>query len=192
MLIYQHARQDQRKIALTFDDGPNALFTPKILEILEAKHVRATFFMIGQQVEAEPEVVTQVLAAGHVIGNHTYSHPDARKLHGQQLWRNELERAEQAIQQVTGHPTSYFRIPYLRPISDDVHAALDAWLDKRTILYSDIWSYDWTHSLAEPLSPQTIMDNIVKNDQLGPGSILLFHDGSEADERRLRPERMFR
>ncbi len=126
-----------------------------------------------------------------MIGNHTYSHPDARKLHSQQFWRDELERAEQAIQEVTGQSTVYFRIPYLRPISDDVHAALDAWLGNRTILYSDIWSYDWTHSLAEPLSPQTIMDNIVKNDQLGPGSILLFHDGSEAaDERRWRPEPM--
>jgi len=147
--------------------------------------------MVGQQVEAEPTVVAEVLAAGHVIGNHTYSHPDARKVQGEQFWHDELERAEQAIQQVTGRSTMFFRMPYLRPISPDVRAALDVWFGDRIVLYSDIWSYDWTHSLEAPLLPQTITDNIVKNDQLQSGSILLFHDGSEtADERRWRPEPM--
>src|SRR5262249_49670895 len=152
------ARRDQNKIAITFDDGPNKLFTPKILDILAEKQVRATFFMLGRQAEAEPEVVAEVLAAGHVVGNHTYSHPDAREGQDGQFWREEVEHAERAIQQATGKPTAFFRMPYLRPIPDDVQKALDTWLNNRCVLYSEVMSYDWTHSLEEPMLPQAIAD----------------------------------
>jgi peptidoglycan/xylan/chitin deacetylase (PgdA/CDA1 family) len=187
---YQNARRDQNKVAITFDDGPNPAFTPKIMEILAARKVRATFFMIGKLVEAEPTLTAEVLAAGHVIGNHTYSHSDARKTPGVQFWQDDLTRAEQAIQQATDKATDFFRMPYLA-FAPDINTALRSWIGNRSILNANVLSYDWTHDLEKPLSAQAVINNIFHSPLLGPGALLLFHDGSEnLEEAKWRPEPM--
>ena len=184
---YQHARRDQNKIAITFDDGPNPHFTGKIIEVLNSRKVRGTFFMIGSQVEAEPVLVREVLAAGHVIGNHTHSHPKSWDNHGTPFWSDELERAENAIQQVTGRETAFFRVPYSN-FAPDVNVALRQWLGNRRILNGDVSSDDWQHLLEKPLPPQRIVDNIFNAPGLGNGSVIIFHDGSEiAPQRPWRP-----
>lgn len=188
---YQHARRDQNKIALTFDDGPNPLFTRKVMEILAAKGVRGTFFMIGSQVETERKVVEEVLAAGHVIGNHTYSHPKGWEDHGGlQFWLDELDHAEQVIRGTLPRPTTFFRLPY-GAFTPEVNAALRTWIGPRRILNGDVSGDDWMHSLEKPLLPQQIINNVFNNPQLGPGSVIIFHDGSEiAQQRGWRPEPM--
>jgi len=192
---YQRARRDQHKIAITFDDGPNPNFTGKVIEILHSRKVRGTFFMIGSQVEAEPTLAAEVHAAGHVIGNHTYSHYKSWEKPGTAFWNEDIDRGEQAIQQVIRQPTAFFRLPY-GAFAPDVNAALRQWLkaiENRHILNGDVSSNDWEHLLEKPLPPQRILDAIFNAPTLGNGSVIVFHDGSEiAQQRAWRSEPMLR
>jgi peptidoglycan/xylan/chitin deacetylase (PgdA/CDA1 family) len=189
---YQHARRDQNKIAITFDDGPNPHFTGKVIEILNSRKVRGTFFMIGSQVEAEPTLAAEVHAAGHVIGNHTYSHAKSWENHGTAFWQADIEHGELAIQQVIQQPTAFFRLPY-GSFTPDVSAVLRQWLGARRILNGDVSADDWRHLLESPLPPQRIIDTIFNTPTLANGSVIVFHDGSElAPQRPWRSEPMLR
>jgi cellulose synthase/poly-beta-1,6-N-acetylglucosamine synthase-like glycosyltransferase/peptidoglycan/xylan/chitin deacetylase (PgdA/CDA1 family) len=101
-----------RKLALTFDDGPDPDWTPQILAILKAKHVPATFFMIGSNMEAHPGLVQRVLAAGYEVGNHTYTHPDLADTPLPAV-RLELNATQRLFQALTGRSLRLFRSPYL-------------------------------------------------------------------------------
>ena len=100
------------KIALTFDDGPDPQWTPQILDILKAKHVPATFFVIGGNVEANPDLVQRILAEGHELGNHTYTHPNLADTPSQAV-SLELNATQRLIQALTGRSLVLFRPPYL-------------------------------------------------------------------------------
>lgn len=101
---YNHAQRGRPEVALTFDDGPNPPRTDQVLEILEAKDVRATFFVIGKWAERFPKAVERIAAAGHVVGNHSY-------LHVHDI--GDFDRAEAAIAAITGRPSSFLRFHYL-------------------------------------------------------------------------------
>ncbi|HSS14600.1 MAG TPA: polysaccharide deacetylase family protein, partial [Rhizomicrobium sp.] len=101
-----------KKLALTFDDGPDPDWTPAILEILKEKKVTATFFMIGSAMEAHPGLVQRVLADGHEIGNHTYTHPDLSDTPAAAV-RLELNATQRLFQALTGRSMRLFRPPYL-------------------------------------------------------------------------------
>jgi peptidoglycan-N-acetylglucosamine deacetylase len=103
----------KKNVALTFDDGPSPKWTPQVLEILKANHVRATFFMIGQNARANPSLVRRVLAEGHTIGNHSYSHPNFTTLSTDQQ-RASMENATKYISAAIegGYKPCFFRPPY--------------------------------------------------------------------------------
>src|SRR5437870_3706305 len=88
-------------IAMTFDDGPTATLTPKLLDILTAHHIKATFFVIGENVAQHPEVVARAAREGHEIGNHSWSHPNLAKI-SQESVRSQLQRTDDAIKSATG------------------------------------------------------------------------------------------
>jgi cellulose synthase/poly-beta-1,6-N-acetylglucosamine synthase-like glycosyltransferase/peptidoglycan/xylan/chitin deacetylase (PgdA/CDA1 family)/spore germination protein YaaH len=100
------------RVALTFDDGPDAEWTPQILDILKAKHVHATFFVIGANVQANPELVQRILAEGHELGSHTYTHPNLADTPAQAV-ELELNATQRLIQALTGRSLLLFRPPYL-------------------------------------------------------------------------------
>lgn len=100
-----------REIALTFDDGPHPNYTPQILDVLQRYGVKATFFSIGRQVEAYPQIVRQAHEAGHVIGNHSWTHSDLG-LQPASALPSELKRTFSAIQDVTGVWPAFFRPPF--------------------------------------------------------------------------------
>jgi peptidoglycan/xylan/chitin deacetylase (PgdA/CDA1 family) len=99
------------ELALTFDDGPNPAWTPRLLEILAGHDVRATFFMLGSRAEAEPALVRRMIAAGHRVGNHSWSHANLA-LAPQKRILEELARSKSALEQITGAPVRYFRPPF--------------------------------------------------------------------------------
>lgn len=101
-----------KKLALTFDDGPDPEWTPAILDILKAKHVPAAFFMIGSAMEAHPGLVQRVLAAGHEIGNHTYTHPNLAETPAAAV-RLELNATQRLFEALTGRSMRLMRPPYL-------------------------------------------------------------------------------
>lgn len=102
---------DRRRVALTFDDGPDPSHTPRILEALAGADVRATFFVVGRRVEEAPEIAREVAAAGHDLGNHTYNHRHFWTL-PPRASREEVDRGHAAIADATGRPPRYFRPPW--------------------------------------------------------------------------------
>ncbi len=99
------------ELALTFDDGPNPVWTPRLLDLLASHDVRATFFLVGSRAQALPALVHQIVAAGHLIGNHSWSHPNLALSSACRI-DEELSRTNQILAQIAGAPLHHFRPPY--------------------------------------------------------------------------------
>jgi len=99
------------KLALTFDDGPNPAWTPQLLDLLAEHDVRATFFLVGRFAEAEPALVRRIAAGAHLIGNHSWSHPNLAITKAEQV-KDELERTSLILEQISGSPVRFFRPPF--------------------------------------------------------------------------------
>ena len=110
--VIRHTGQIPKKIALTFDDGPDPQWTPQILDILKQKHVPATFFVVGENVEAHPALVQRILDEGHEVGNHTYTHPNLADTPPAAV-RLELNATQRLFEALTGHSLRLLRPPYL-------------------------------------------------------------------------------
>ena len=157
---------DQRIVALTYDDGPNPPYTERLLDVLAKHNVKATFFMIGNWIAKHPETVDRVIAEGHQIGNHTYSHPVLGFLPPFYV-RRQIERTDDLIRQHGIVEEIVFRAPMLTrflPVAY-VLAKLD-----RTHISCDVWSWDWTTQ-----NPDKITKTVLK--KIKPGSIIVLHDG---------------
>jgi len=157
-----------RRIALTFDDGPAAIFTEQILDILHQRNVKATFFLCGKNVERYPDTARRIWAEGHAVGNHTYSHPflyfKSRSFMGA-----EIDRAQDAIEKATGFRPSIFRPPY-----GGRWPGIYSVLRRRRMTLVN-WSdtgYDWKYGTKR------IVSETLKH--LKAGAIILLHDGMEA------------
>lgn len=153
------------KVALTFDDGPNPLTTSQIITILKEKNAKATFFIVGKNAEAYPELVQQIYRDGHEIGNHTYTHQRMTRISPEEL-PAELNHADSILFNITGQKASLVRPP------DNAYNAtivnLTQQFGYRFILWS-IDTRDWTNASAS-----SILREI---DKAGPGDIILLHDG---------------
>ena len=99
ILVLRLGPADSKNVALTFDDGPDRQYTPQVLDVLRDKGVKATFFLIGNRVEEYPDVAQRIIQEGHLVGNHTYSHPEIMKATGPPLQR-ELASTEQALAKI--------------------------------------------------------------------------------------------
>lgn len=101
----------QPMVALTFDDGPDPVYTPQLLDLLKKHDARATFFVTGVQAAAFPDMVARIAAQGHQVGNHEYEHRNYRRLTLRQL-PYEIEKTEQVVRRTTGRTPTVFRAPY--------------------------------------------------------------------------------
>jgi peptidoglycan/xylan/chitin deacetylase (PgdA/CDA1 family) len=166
------AGNDPGEIALTFDDGPNDAATPQLLEVLARHGVRATFFAMGSFARMQPQMVRDVVSAGHLLGNHTMSHP---RLSGQPAARvrQELADCNAALEDIAGAAVKFFRPPFgaRRPLV--LRAARELGL---TPVMWNVTGYDWN-----PIGVEGIVKNlesgIARNRRRGRGSNLLLHDG---------------
>jgi peptidoglycan/xylan/chitin deacetylase (PgdA/CDA1 family) len=163
---------DPGQIALTFDDGPNDAATPELLDVLARHGVRATFFAIGNFVRQRPETTRAVVAAGHLLGNHTMSHPKLSMEPAARV-RQELADCSAVLEDLTGVAVRFFRPPFgaRRPVV--LRIARELGLVPVTW---NVTGYDWN-----PIGADGILKNldagIARYSRRGCGSNLLLHDG---------------
>ena len=161
---------DKRIVALTYDDGPNPPYTEQLLDVLAKHNVKATFFMIGNRIEKHPETVNRVIAEGHEIGNHSYSHPLVGFLPPFYVQR-QIERTDDLLQQHGIEKGSVFRAPMLTRFLPVAYVLEKA---DRTHISGNVWSWDWTTQ-----DPDKITETVLKKtlSSTGAGSIIVLHDG---------------
>jgi peptidoglycan/xylan/chitin deacetylase (PgdA/CDA1 family) len=167
------AGRDAAEFALTFDDGPNEPWTSQLLDVLARTDVRATFFLIGKYVRQRPDLVREIRDAGHLIGNHTVTHPwlmveSPRKV------REELAGCNAALEDVLGMPVRFFRPPHGSRRPDVLRAARDLGL---TPVMWNAMGFDWRINATAGDIAAHLEQGIARNQKRGRGSNLLLHDG---------------
>ncbi|MGO4541926.1 polysaccharide deacetylase family protein [Paenibacillus sp. 2TAB19] len=157
-------KEEQKVIALTFDDGPDKRYTPAILDILKEKGVKATFFVVGLQVNKSPEVLERIVKEGHEIGNHTYNHKDLSKL-GKDAILKEINDSDKLIKDAVGFTPVLFRAPY-GAVSDTLKDIVKN--TGRHMIGWNIDTRDWAGtSVAD-------MQEMIRT-EAKPGGIILMH-----------------
>jgi peptidoglycan/xylan/chitin deacetylase (PgdA/CDA1 family) len=164
--VYTHGRRDRPQVALTFDDGPNPPRTDQILDILAARQVRATFFVLGKRVERFPRTLERLMHAGHVIGNHSYLHAPHT---------GDFDRAEAAVAELTGRPSRFVRAPYAH--ADSCAQSPLARSPAVKIVNADVSPRDF--ALTDPAE---IVRRTLDSPALAGGSIVVLHDGAELED----------
>lgn len=161
------------ELALTFDDGPNPAWTPRLIDILAGHDVRATFFLVGSFAQAEPGLVRRIAAAGHLIGDHSWSHPNLALTPAAKV-RDELLRTKDVLQQITGRPVRFFRPPFgaRRPAVFRVARLLGL----EPVLWNAMTS-DWSQTSADVIA-QRLMRRVDRLQQRGRAANIVLHDGS--------------
>src|SRR5437016_11181180 len=165
-ITFSSVHVDGPYIAMTFDDGPSATLTPKLLDILAVHRIKATFFVIGENVAEHPEIVARATREGHEIGNHSWSHPNFGKMSDQGV-RSQLQRTDDAIKNATGKRPTLMRPPYGSITDREKHWIHDEF-GYRIILW-DVDPLDWKRP-----GPAVVRNRILKETR--PGSIVLSHD----------------
>ena len=166
------AGSDPRELALTYDDGPNPAATPQLLELLARRGVRATFFLIGGFVRAQPALARAVAEAGHLIGNHTLTHPKLAWQTAERI-RQELRETSALIEDVTGVRVGYFRAPHGARRPYVMRAARE--LGMATVQWN-VTASDWKPVGAEAIADK-VERGIARNRARRRGSNILLHDG---------------
>jgi peptidoglycan/xylan/chitin deacetylase (PgdA/CDA1 family) len=163
---YAQARVDQPYIAMTFDDGPSAENTPRLLEMLKQRNIKATFFLIGQNASSNPDLVRRILAEGHEIGNHSWTHPQLSKLSDDRVTA-EITQTQDAIKDASGFTPTLLRPPY-----GAITPRQREWIENRFGLNIILWSvdpFDWKRPGASVITQRILS-------QTRPGAIILSHD----------------
>jgi peptidoglycan-N-acetylglucosamine deacetylase len=168
----------QKKLAITFDDGPDTRWTPKILDILKEKHAPATFFIVGIAGTQSPELLKREYAEGHEVGNHTYTHPNFDDISHTQL-RWELNLTQRLIESTLGVKSILFRPPFgidHEPEYAEEVAQLPVAQDMGYVIVGQkIDPHDWKQPGGKQVPAAEIVDSVVS--QATDGNIILFHDG---------------
>ena len=165
-----HAAAVRDEIAITFDDGPDAEVTPQVLDLLEARGVRATFFCIAEKAERYPEIVHEIVRRGHSVENHSSGHQVTFALRGLGGIRREITAAQRCLGELAGKPPRFFRSPagfrspLLDPVLHDLGLRLVSWTRR---------GFDTRRADVEFVAERLLRG-------LAPGDILLLHDGHSA------------
>lgn len=157
-----HSKIEKPKIAITFDDGPHPKFTPQLLDGLKKREVKASFFVIGNLVEKNPDIIKRQKEEGHLIGNHTYNHVDIGKLSDEKA-KEEIQKTSKAIREITGEETEFVRPPF---------GIWQKKLEQEMQMLPVLWSVDpldWTTENADEIVNK-VVTKVKEND------IILLHD----------------
>jgi len=165
-ITFNSVHVDGPYIAMTFDDGPSATLTPKLLDLLAAHDIKATFFVIGENVAEHPEIVARAAREGHEIGNHSWSHPNFGKMSDESI-RRQLQQTDDAIKSATGKRPTLMRPPY-----GSITTRQKRWIHDEfgyNVILWDVDPNDWKRP-----GPAVVRARILKETR--PGSIVLSHD----------------
>jgi peptidoglycan/xylan/chitin deacetylase (PgdA/CDA1 family) len=165
------------EVALTFDDGPDPRVTPAVIDRLAEHGARASFFCIGRQAEAFPEIAAELVRRGHPVENHSYSHPNSFSLYPRAAQRREVRRAQDVLARVAGRRPGYFRPP----------AGLRNLLLEPELAAAGLHLASWTRRGYDTVSrdPRRVARRLLG--RLAAGDVLLLHDGSSARDRHGSP-----
>jgi peptidoglycan-N-acetylglucosamine deacetylase len=156
----------RKRIALTFDDGPDPQSTPAVLDLLRQEKIEAAFFCIGKNVAAHPELAARIVGEGHLVGNHTYGHPWLIPAYWGRRLENELRRGQEAIEKATGVISRFFRPP----------SGLTGAHFPKVLKRLDLTLIGWdVRSLDTVLTSEGVMGRIRRLTK--DGSIIVLHDG---------------
>lgn len=159
---------ERRQIALTFDDGPDAQVTPRVLDVLDRYQAKASFFCVGEKAAALPDLVREIGRRGHSVENHSHRHPNTFAFRGYSGLRREVEAAQVAIAGITGQAPRFFRAPagFRSPMLDPV-------LARNGLCY-----ISWTRRGFDAVrtDPERVLASLRRD--LGAGDVLLLHDGA--------------
>jgi peptidoglycan-N-acetylglucosamine deacetylase len=165
--FYLHSPSSKKQIALTFDDGPDGKYTPEILDVLKEYNVKATFFLLGQNMEHNPEMTKRIVDEGHAVGNHSYSHPDFRYLDVEDAHQKQVLKTQQVFEDILGFRPAFFRPPY-GAVTDEQIRVLGE--ESMIIIDWSIETFDWSDTQN---SPEKIL-NRIKQYHHG-GAVVVMH-----------------
>lgn len=165
-IIIKKGNDQDKVVALTFDDGPDKDFTPQVLDILKKNDVKATFFVVGENVGWNPEILKREYEEGHEIGNHTFTHINVSKRGYDDIYK-EIDETQQAVKKIIGVEPKLFRPPY-RAISKEMCNIVKK-KDMNIVLWSNLDPRDWSNP-----GVYYIVDTITSKVQ--NGTIILLHD----------------
>ena len=170
------APQRAGELALTFDDGPNPAWTPKLLDVLAEHEVHATFFMLGSRAAANAPLVRRVDEAGHLIGNHSWSHPNLARTAAKKV-REELTRTKNALEEITGKQLKYFRPPFgaRRPVVFRIARELGM-----TVVLWNAMTSDWSQTSGDRIAGD-LMKKIDSLNRRGRAANIVLHDGGHRE-----------
>jgi peptidoglycan-N-acetylglucosamine deacetylase len=160
------------ELALTFDDGPNPAWTPRLLEILARRGVKATFFLVGLFAERERELARTIADAGHTLGNHSWSHPDLSLTAAHRV-REELTRTNDMLEQITGRPIRFFRPPFGARQPYVLRAARE--LGMTPVMWNAMTN-DWSERSSDRIV-ERLSAKIDIHQRRGFASNIVLHDG---------------
>ena len=175
----RQVKTKEKVVALTFDDGPDTPYTQQILALLKKHNIKATFYLLGGNAKAYPQLVKQTMAEGHDLGNHTMYHDQMRHKSVEKI-KKDLQTTDNIIRSLGYKKEITFRAPY-GITSPELKTALRQ-LDKRMVLFTFL-AQDWTK-----ISSQQIYNNVMK--QLKPGLIITLHDGGHHRENTVKATEM--
>lgn len=164
------------ELALTFDDGPNPVWTPRLLEFLADQDLRATFFLLGSRAQAQPDLVRRIAAAGHLVGNHSWSHPNLAFTPRARI-RTELSATRDQLEQITGAPVRFFRPPFGARRPAALRIARE--LGMTPVLWNAMTS-DWSDPAAERIAGR-LTAKIDRLTRRGWAANVVLHDGGHLD-----------
>ena len=168
--IYLHSlccnRKKKEYVAITFDDGPHPIITPKVLDTLKKYNAKATFFIIGENAQRYPEIVKRIADEGHNIGNHSFYHRSSFPMQKTSLIVNEIQMCSQVLTNITGNNIKLFRPPY------GVTNPMIAKGVKKTKMISIGWSIRSLDTIGQSL--EKVKQRVIR--QLKGGDIILLHD----------------
>jgi len=165
-LTYSSVHVDGPFVALTFDDGPNPATTPRLLDMLAKRNIKATFFVLGERLPSHPELLKREMAEGHEIGNHSWDHPNLAKK-SDEFVRSELQRTHDAIAKITGVAPKLMRPPYGSLTLRQERWIVDS-MGYKVILWA-VDPKDWKRP-----GPAVVAQRILT--ETHPGDIVLMHD----------------